>query len=100
MSAINLNIPHNLTQDEALTRIKGLLAKLKEDQKDTISDAKEDWLGNKGSFSFKAKGFNIAGDIEVSDSNVKINSQLPLAVSFFKGPISDIITKKATELLQ
>src|SRR6478672_1502314 len=100
MSTLNLNIPHNLSQAEALSRIKGLLADLKEEQKNMISDLNEEWHGNKGNFSFKAQGFSLSGDIIVNDSNVQINSQLPLAVSLFKGTISDIITKKTKELLQ
>jgi hypothetical protein len=59
----------------------------------------ESWQDNKGNFSFKAKGFNLAGDIVVNESAVQINSDLPFAVSFFKGAISDVITKKAKTLL-
>lgn len=99
MSSLNLNIQHNLSKEEALSRIKNLLAKLKEDQKDVVTDVQENWQDNKGSFSFKAKGFNLAGDIVVNDGNVEINSDLPFAVSFFKGAISDMITKKTKELL-
>ena len=99
MSALKLNIPHELSQEEALTRIKNLLTSLKEEQKDTISDVQENWQGNENNFSFKAKGFNLSGNIVVNGSDVQINSQLPFAVSFFKGAISDVITKKAKALL-
>lgn len=99
MSSLNLNIPHNLSKEEALAKIKNLLTNLKQEHKDMISDVHENWQDNKGNFSFKAKGFNLAGDIVVNDSNVQINSDLPFAVSFFKGAISDLITKKAKTLL-
>jgi len=99
MSLLNLNIPHTLSKEEALTRIKNLLSNLKEDQKDIVTDVQENWQDNKGNFSFKAKGFNLAGDIVVTDSTVQINSDLPFAVSLFKGVISDMITKKTNELL-
>ena len=100
MSALNLNIPHNLPQEEALARIKNLLTKLKEEQKDTISNVQENWQGNKNNFIFKAKGFDLSGNIIVNASDVEINSQLPFAVSLFKGAISDLITKKTKELLK
>ena len=100
MATLNLDIPHSLPQDEALARIKNLLASMKEEQKDTISHVHETWQENKGSFGFKAKGFDLSGDITVNGSNVQIRSQLPLALSFFKGAIGDVITKKAKELLQ
>ena len=99
MSSLNLNIPHKLSKEEALTRIKGLLSNLKEEQKNLVSDVQENWQDNKGNFSFKAKGFSLAGNIEVNDAAVLINSDLPFAVSFFKGAIGDMITKKTKELL-
>ncbi|MFT4155889.1 polyhydroxyalkanoic acid system family protein [Parafilimonas sp.] len=99
MSSLNLNIPHSLSKEEALTRIKNLLSNLKEEKKDIVSDVQENWQDNKGNFKFKAKGFDLAGDITVNDSNVQINSDLPFAVSFFKGAIGDMITKKTKELL-
>jgi len=99
MSSLNLNIPHSLSKEEAISRIKNLFSNLKDEHKDMISDVHEGWQDNKGNFSFKAKGFNLAGDIIVNDSNVQINSDLPFAVSFFKSAISDVITKKAKTLL-
>ena len=100
MSALNLNIPHDLSQEEALARIKNLLSNLKEEQKDIISEVQENWQGNKCDFSFKAKGFNLSGNMIVNNADVQINSQLPFALSFFKGVISDVISKKAKSLLQ
>ncbi|MDF2192462.1 polyhydroxyalkanoic acid system family protein [Paraflavitalea sp. CAU 1676] len=100
MSALNLNIPHQLSQDEALKRIKSLLTNLKEEQKDVISNVAENWQGEKGDFSFSAKGFDLAGNIQVTPSNVEINADLPFALSFFKGMIGSVITNKANELLK
>lgn len=99
MSDLSLNIPHNLPKEEALSRIKQLLTKLKEEQKDNISDLKEEWTGDNGSFSFNAKGFNLSGTLQVNDSNVEIHSVLPMAVSFFKGAIASMITEKAKKVL-
>lgn len=100
MSQLNIDIPHQLSQEEALARIKNLLSNLKEEQKDVISDVSENWQGPKGDFSFSAKGFNLAGNIEVNPSNVSINADLPFALSFFKGMIGNVITQKATALLK
>lgn len=100
MSQLNIDIPHQLSQEEALARIRNLLSNLKEEQKDVISDVSEHWQGSKGDFSFSARGFNLAGNIEVNPSNVSINADLPFALSFFKGMISNVITQKATALLK
>lgn len=99
MSTLNVKIPHDLSKEEALERIKNMLNNLKKEQKDKITNLKEDWQDNKGSFSFSAMGFDLAGDVNVDDNNVEINSKLPFAVSFFKGAIEEMITKEAKKLL-
>ena len=99
MAKMDITIPHELPQQEALTRIQGLLKKLQEEQKDTIKDVSEKWNGNEGEFSFSAKGFDLSGNLKVEEKSVTINGQLPFALSFFKGMISDVIKKKASELL-
>lgn len=99
MARLDITIPHELPQQEALTRIKGLLAKLQREQTGTISDVSEKWNGNEGEFSFSAKGFNLAGKIKVENDEVSINGQLPFALSFFKSKISQTIKEKAGELL-
>jgi hypothetical protein len=99
MSKLALNIPHAQTQEEALSRIKQLLSRLQEEQKGTVTNVQENWDGPNGSFSFSAKGFNIAGNIEVKENEVYLESDLPFAVSLFKGQIASMITEKATALL-
>jgi len=99
MSNLNVEIPHQLSKEEALGRIKNLLVNLKQEQKDIVSDIKEEWSGDRGSFSFSAKGFELSGDIQVNDTNVIINAQLPFAVALFKGAIQNIIEQRAKALL-
>jgi hypothetical protein len=99
MSKLALNIPHAQTQEEALSRIKQLLSRLQEEQKGTVTNVQENWDGPNGSFSFSAKGFNIAGTLQVTENEVYLESDLPFAVSLFKGQIASMITEKATALL-
>lgn len=99
MSNLSLSIPHTLSKEEALGRIKQLISTLKEEQKGNISDVQENWEGNKGSFSINAKGFAFSGSIEVKDNSADIEADLPMAVSFFKGAISSMISERAKKLL-
>lgn len=99
MSDLKLNIPHKLSTEEALGRIKNLLSTLKKDHQDLIDKSEENWVGNTGNFSFSVKGFDLSGIIDVNPSSVDINAKLPFAVSLFKGKISQVITDKAKELL-
>jgi Putative polyhydroxyalkanoic acid system protein (PHA_gran_rgn) len=99
MASLDIAIPHSLPPQEALSRIQGLLQKLQREQKDIVKDVSEKWNGNEGEFSFSAKGFDLSGTIKVEENLVHINSQLPFALSFFKGMISKTIKDKAGELL-
>lgn len=99
MANLSMNIPHKLTKEEALGRIKSLLGKLSAEHAGTISDVKEDWVDNQGNFSFTAKGFDLAGTIQVNPSDVQIDAQLPFAVSLFSGAIKNIIRENADKLL-
>ena len=99
MAKLDIAVPHNLPPQEALTRIQGLLEQLRREQAGTVTDVTEKWSGNEGEFSFSAKGFDLSGKIKVEEGQVSINGQLPFALSFFKGRISDMIREKANELL-
>lgn len=99
MSKLTLNIPHSQTKEEALSRIKQLLGRLQEEQKGTVTNVQENWDGPNGDFSFSAKGFNIAGTIQVKENEVQLDSDLPFAVALFKGQIASLITEKANALL-
>ena len=99
MPSLDLSIPHQLSQEEALNRIKQLWSDTKRDHSGMISDLKENWEGNKGTFSFNAKGYDISGNLEVQPHSIEIRSQVPFAVSLFKGMIANMVQQKAKELL-
>ena len=99
MSSLKIHIPHKLSEEEALGRIKTLLHKLKHDQKDKISNVKEEWAHNTGHFHFTALGFDLSGMIKVHDGKVDISTKMPLTVYLFKNKIKQVIEDKAKEIL-
>lgn len=99
MSQLDISVPHQLPQEEALSRVKNLLAQVQEDQKQLIDDLSEEWDGNNGNFSFNAKGFSLAGNIQVNENDVSIQGDLPFMLSFFKGKIEEVIKNKAAAIL-
>jgi len=99
MSSLKLHIPHKLSQEEALGRIKTLLHKLKHEQKSKITNIKEEWSHGTGHFHFTAQGFNLSGVIKVHAGSIDIHAKLPIAVSIFKNKIKKVIHEKAEELL-
>jgi hypothetical protein len=99
MPKLNIVLSHGLTQDEALKRIKNLLADVKTQFSDKIGDLKEQWDGNAGRFSFSAMGLPISGTLTVKPSTVELNGNLPFAAALFKGKIESTIRERVKTLL-
>jgi len=99
MPSLEMIIPHNLPQEEALRRIKNLLSETKRDHGDKIQNLVETWNGNEGNFSFKAQGYDISGTLTVNPSSIDLYGKIPFAVSLFKGTITRMINEKAGQLL-
>ena len=99
MPSLNMSVSHHLSQDEALNRIKGLLGQVKTQFSDQISDLRENWSGNKGTFSFSAMGFSVSGTLTVKSGEISLESTLPFAALPFKGKIESTIRERATALL-
>ena len=99
MANLEMTIPHSLSQDEAIKRIKNQFTEMKKNHGDKIKNLKEDWNGNVGNFSFSFQGFDISGILTVNPSSLELDGNLPFAVSFLKGAIKKTIYDKAVEIL-
>ena len=99
MPSIEMSVPHQLSQPEAVQRIQSLLQNIKTQHSDKISNLKEEWNGNTGSFGFTAMGFNVSGLLTINESSVDLNGNLPFAATFFQGKIKSIIREQAEKVL-
>lgn len=99
MPKSTISINHSLGQQEALSRIKGMLSQVKENYGSQVSDLRGNWTDNGGDFSFKAMGFKVSGDLTVTDSNVVIDAEYPWAAKPFQGTIETTIRERAERLL-
>ncbi|MDP2676160.1 MAG: polyhydroxyalkanoic acid system family protein [bacterium] len=96
---LNITLPHGLSEEEALKRLKGFSAHMKKYSRDKITDGEEKWAGNIGNFRFLVKGHSIDGTIVVSSSQVELSIHLPFTASFFKNKIEREIRERTNELL-
>jgi hypothetical protein len=96
---MKFSIPHELTREEAMSRIRNLFTKIKEEQKGNIQELHEEWKEYGGSFKLKSMGFEVSGTVEVLPSTVEIEAKLPLALTMFQGAIKGTIEKEAQKLL-
>ena len=99
MANMDVTIPHQLSKEDALKRIQNLMAETKNEYGDKITNLKENWEGDSGSFSFSAMGFNVSGELLVNESEVEFKGTVPVALSFFKSSIEKIVRDKAEGLL-
>jgi hypothetical protein len=99
MPNLNIAIPHNLSQDEALQRIKDAIAHSKVEHSNSIKDLQENWNGNVGTFSGSGMGQTVSATITVNASEIVFDLELPFAASFFKRPIETGIRDFTVKLL-
>ena len=94
-----MNIPHSLTQEEALNRIQQLLSNVQQRFAGQLKDVKQDWTGNEGSFSFSVMNMPVSGKLTVNNNDVALDGKLPLAASLFQGKIKEIIMEEGKKVL-
>ncbi len=99
MPTLEISLNHNLTQKEALSRIKNFLPELKKQHANKISNLKEKWRENICKFSFDVKGYEISGKLIVEESSILIEGNIPFIATFFKSKIENIIRKEAKKIL-
>jgi len=94
-----MTIKHQLSQEEALKRVRNLFSELRVQFADKIINLKEEWNENKDKFSFSVSGFSVSGELKVGPTQVEISGNLPFVVSFFRGKIESVIKERAEILL-
>lgn len=94
-----VSVPHQLSREEALDRIKSLVADLKSQYGNQVSDVSEKWTGNRCDFSLKMKMFKLSGTIEVDDSTAEIRGTMPTGTGRFEGKAKALIEQRAKSLL-
>lgn len=98
MPRITLSIPHGLGTDEAKTRITGFIGQARQ-QIGGVSQFKETWAGNVGSYSFRAVGFLVEGRLEVREEILEVEVEFPFAALPWKGKAENEIRSQASALL-
>jgi Putative polyhydroxyalkanoic acid system protein (PHA_gran_rgn) len=99
MPNLNISIPHGLSQDEALRRIKSAIADAKKQYGGKIDELRESWNGYSGTLNVTAMGQKLAVVLTVNSSDVTVQSALPMIAVMFRGKIEAAIRQEGTKLL-
>ena len=95
MATIDISRPHSLSKDDAKKRAEELAKSM-----EAKLDLKWKWEGDHIRFeapSGAAKG--TTGTVEVSDSSVRVQIDLPFLLRVLKGKVESKVNEKLTELL-
>ena len=99
MPSVSLSIPHGLTQEEATSRLKRYLERVKEKHADKVSNLEDEWLDNVLKCSFSTFGFNVKADMAVEPDKVAVTATVPFAAMMFKGKIEQGVRDELTRVL-
>ena len=99
MPAIQFSIPHSLDTDEAVTRLKGFVGKLRERNEPKFMVKSEQWEQRKLSCAFSSYGFAMDATMQVEPHEVKFHLQIPFAAIVFKGQIEQRLRDELTKVL-
>ena len=97
MPNLTVSVPHHLSQDEALQRIKTAVSKAS--VSGNVENLQENWSANVGTFSGSAMGQSASATITVNPSDVTFDIVLPFAASLFKSQIESGLRDFTTKLL-
>ncbi|MGL4511892.1 MAG: polyhydroxyalkanoic acid system family protein [Lacipirellulaceae bacterium] len=99
MPKFDLSVPNPLGKEQAVARLHGFSEKLRTQYADQLSDFQQSWAGDRSDFSFSAMGFRISGSLTVEEERVRVEGDLPLAATLFRGRITGVIQEQLGKLL-
>jgi hypothetical protein len=94
-----VTVPHSLSEEEALSRVKNLFQDLRKIYATQITDVREEWNGSTCKFSLKMFVFRIQGSVNVGSQAVEIRGKMPLGTAKYEDRVKMLIANRAKGLL-
>ena len=86
MPAFHVETPHTLGQSEAVERLKSFVDNIREQFKEQVTEMTGEWEESTLRFSLTTYGFTISGTLDVNESQINVDGQLPFAAVAFRQP--------------
>ena len=99
MPAFRAEVPHSLGQEEATKRLKGFIDQVQQQFEDQISAVDGVWTDHVLNFSLSTNGITIKGALSVEADKARVEGQLPLLATPFKGMIERSIAGELSQAL-
>jgi hypothetical protein len=99
MPKFGVQVPHQLTQQEARERLGKFASALGEKFREQISELEQSWEGDTLRFRFKTFGIPLSGGITVGEKQLDLAGDLPFSALVFKGKIESAIRDELQKLV-
>ncbi|MEI7719899.1 MAG: polyhydroxyalkanoic acid system family protein [bacterium] len=97
---MHFEVPHTLSQEHAVARIKvGLLQAAPHLAQNKVVIEKQTWEGNTLNFAVTLQGKEVTGTVQVLEKQFIIDAKLPLLWRMFEGKIEKMIAEQAAGML-
>jgi len=99
MPKFGVTVPHQLTKDEARSRLERFIEVLQTKFEGKVSDLQQSWDGDTLNFGFKTFGIQLKGGIAVNDNELQLDGDLPFAAMMFRGKIESDIKEQLERIV-
>lgn len=101
MAPITISIPHNLGKAEARSRLESGFGRVRQQfAQGGAMNMQESWDGDRLTFSMKAMGQTVSGRLDVLESEVKMEVDLPNIFAAIAGTIKKRVQREGALLLE
>jgi Putative polyhydroxyalkanoic acid system protein (PHA_gran_rgn) len=100
MPKFNVTVPHSLSAEEATGRLEHFVEVLREKFQDQVSELEQSWEAGTLNFRFKTYGIPLSGKINVTDSALVMDGDLPFTAMMFSGKIESAIREQLERLVR
>jgi putative polyhydroxyalkanoate system protein len=97
---MRIAVPHNTSRQAARSKVEQRLVQLLSQFGAHAEDLEHSWAGDTLSFKGKAKGLKVHGTVEVTETDVVIDTKLPLIAMAFEGRIREAVTREADSMFR
>ncbi len=97
---MQISVPHNTTREKARAIVEKRLEDLQRQYGHYASDVETTWTGDRLDFSFKARGFQGKGTLEITDTDIIVDGKLPLIAKPFEPRIRSTFEREAEQMFR
>jgi Putative polyhydroxyalkanoic acid system protein (PHA_gran_rgn) len=97
---MRIAVEHHTTKANARQIVERKINNLLQSYGAQADQAEHEWRGDTLYFKGKARGFNIEGTVDITDTDVILDGKLPLIARAFEGKIRQTVEAEAERMFR